>query len=668
MIDAMRGIGTVLVSVAVLGGCLGSRSTQCANGVVCPEGLVCVSVNPFCVSPDEASACVGVAERDTCAFPLGDQTIEGVCIEGVCQECNFDIAGCDFLTWVPMTSGVSVPLNDVWFVGPHDAYVVGDDTTLRHYDGFTWSPVESWEQYRTAMGVDRPLTAVWASDSEHIVIVAGSRIYYQVNGSWNEYMPVRPMAEVWGSSAENVYVVGASDQILHFDGTTWTEMPTGQGLVSLNGIWGSGANNVFAVGNNGLILHYTGTSWALRTSNTLDDLYAIAGIGPDDAFAVGENNIVLRYQNASWGLVPMDESIPNWMKIRPAVSELVDVWVASSSDTFIARGDGQLLHFDNEGSWSVMLTPTASPTPTSALAGISGSTPDEVFTVGATGTIWRYTGASWCAVPISGASTTVFNDVAAPGPDVVHAIGDGMSVRYDESIATGWETTNSGTIQVLHGVSANGTKTFAVGELGTIVEYTTSWSSVSSSSTQVLNDVVSIGSDFLAAGVRVVLHYSSSTNSWTGLIDDPSRTITGVWGSSPDDFFTVDAQGVQHRSEPLVEDSDASVALEAIWGSSANDVVAVGPSGAIVRFDGTDWKTFEPIVDSRLMDVWGTAADDVFAVGTDTTVLHFDGRSWKRLPPPPDTSANLNAVTGARRAVYVVGSNGTILKLIRSAR
>ncbi len=63
---------------------------------------------------------------------------------------------------------------------------------------------------------------------------------------------------VWGSSGSDVFAVGDYGTILHYDGSTWSSIPSGTTNYLL-GIWGSSGSDVFVVGDHGTILHYDGT-------------------------------------------------------------------------------------------------------------------------------------------------------------------------------------------------------------------------------------------------------------------------------------------------------------------------------------------------------------------------------------------------------------------------
>lgn len=86
-----------------------------------------------------------------------------------------------------------------------------------------------------------------------------------------------------------MYAVGSSGIILHFDGSTWSEMesPTTENILRL---WGNSANDIYAVGDNGIILHFDGNSWEAIQTPTSDDLFGVYGIATEEP-TVMENNI-----------------------------------------------------------------------------------------------------------------------------------------------------------------------------------------------------------------------------------------------------------------------------------------------------------------------------------------------------------------------------------------
>jgi hypothetical protein len=57
---------------------------------------------------------------------------------------------------------------------------------------------------------------------------------------------------VWGRADDDVYAVGTGGTIVHYDGVTWTPMPSST-VNDLEAVAGTDAN-VFAVGGGGTIL------------------------------------------------------------------------------------------------------------------------------------------------------------------------------------------------------------------------------------------------------------------------------------------------------------------------------------------------------------------------------------------------------------------------------
>ena len=45
--------------------------------------------------------------------------------------------------WRQMYSGTTTQLWDVWGSSPSDVFVVGDNSTILHYDGTSWSPMDN---------------------------------------------------------------------------------------------------------------------------------------------------------------------------------------------------------------------------------------------------------------------------------------------------------------------------------------------------------------------------------------------------------------------------------------------------------------------------------------------------------------------------------------------
>ncbi len=171
--------------------------------------------------------------------------------------------------WSPVDLGFSVPLlNWVFGFGPNDITAVGNDGTIAHWDGSSWT--------LQATPTTEVLWGVWGASPSDLWAVGGAArdgakatLLHYDGSAWTEVEPpvlqrpnVFAFFKVWGTSASNVYVVGQRGVVLHYDGSVWTEELVGasQDLIA---VWGTGPDNIVAVGGraNGIVSIFDGTDW-----------------------------------------------------------------------------------------------------------------------------------------------------------------------------------------------------------------------------------------------------------------------------------------------------------------------------------------------------------------------------------------------------------------------
>ena len=104
--------------------------------------------------------------------------------------------------------------------------------------------------------------------------------------------------------------------------------------------------------------------------------------------------------------------------------------------------------------------------------------------------------------------------------------------------------------------------------------------------------------------------------------------------------------------------------LYGVWGSGPNDVFTVGDGGVILHFDGVRWSPMESGTTARLQSVWGSGPSDVFAVGWNGVALHYDGSRWNRTDL--GTGGGLLGVAGsAGGEVFAVGGPARVHRFLR---
>ena len=64
--------------------------------------------------------------------------------------------------------------------------------------------------------------------------------------------------------------------------------------------------------------------------------------------------------------------------------------------------------------------------------------------------------------------------------------------------------------------------------------------------------------------------------------------------------------------------------LSGVWGSSSNDVFTVGYNGTILHYDGNSWSTMNSNTSASIVGIWGSSSSNVFAVCAAGAVLHYN--------------------------------------------
>lgn len=271
---------------------------------------------------------------------------------------------------------------------------------------------------------------------------------------------------------------------------------------------------------------------------------------------------------------------------------------------------------------------------------VGGSSPTDVFAVGATGnweccgTIMHYDGVRWTEMPAPAVPGPLL-DVWANSASDVFAVGRGGAIlHYD---GTAWVAMESGTTADLAGVwGTSPSDGFAVGAGGT------------------------------------ALHYGGQ--SWSPMSVPSDAALAGIWGTSATDVFAVGDHGVilHYDGESWVQMFGGTSTLLGVRGASATDVFAVGERGTVLHYDGTSWERVAVPTTHYLSEIWSTADHHVFVVGASPVwsleadpafVLHYDGEGWgvTELTMP----AALLGVWGTSEDVFLVGEGPTVLRMKR---
>ncbi len=369
---------------------------------------------------------------------------------------------------------------------------VGDLGVVLRFDGTTWSRVSSSTlvaDYRsvsvsaantgraylasgdglvaldgtTLTRVTTPYTPILLStaiDAGGVIWVGGQRgTVMRSNGVWETISLAPDLIDVSATSATNAWAVGEFGFIFRWNGSSWARQST-PSTTTLNTVWGFSATDAFASGENGLMLRWNGSSWNSMSFPSSANVYSLWGTSASNVYASTEAGEVLRFNGSSWSVVT-SVSVPLW-----------SVFGSAANNVFVSGENGTLLRF-NGSTWANVPTSTSA-TLTGVWAGAANALSIVGFTLGNSNGVAFGPVASSINAQSPGTARSLTSVWGLNGGDL-YATGDtGTVVRYD---GNSWLAMPTGTTDLLWSVSgapSGASGAFAVGFNSTVL--TGGWS------------------------------------------------------------------------------------------------------------------------------------------------------------------------------------------------
>jgi hypothetical protein len=279
------------------------------------------------VSVDEivtlVNIALGILGVDRC--DAGDLNGDGqITVDEILSAVADALGGCTPVvsTWVQVdpTTG----LQDIWGISTADIFAVGGSGRIRHFDGDSWSGMDSGTTFN--------------------------------------------LLAVWGSAFDDVYAVGFNNQttqrgiILHYDGVSWSEVQHGQTDTYFRDVWGLASDDVFVVGGiegfgtPGVILHYDGEGWTqqltVNDSQPHNQLRGVWGFSADDVYAVGSGQAAFE-SNPGMPALAFHHDGDVWQRMPAMNGVFNSVWGPAPGDVYASGGPTGVAHFDGE-QWSAI--------------------------------------------------------------------------------------------------------------------------------------------------------------------------------------------------------------------------------------------------------------------------------------------------------------------------
>ncbi len=253
--------------------------------------------------------------------------------------------------------------------------------------------------------------------------------------------------DIWAVGQYNTTFGIDETLILHWDGTTWSQVSgTGTENSGLFAVSAVASDDVWAVGYyipdefgifQPLTIHWNGTAWNVITSpaNPAFEtvLHGVGAAATNDVWAVGENEdgpMIMHWDGTEWSITPHPLQRATFHEVSLYYDSLYAVEVLSASDVWAvgAIGDQSLALHWNGTAWTVAGTPN--PYDTVILRGIDAISANNIWAVGSTDYFMEdprpvtlhWDGQDWTNVSAP-TDDFVLNDVAALSSNEIWAVG-----------------------------------------------------------------------------------------------------------------------------------------------------------------------------------------------------------------------------------------------------
>lgn len=249
------------------------------------------------------------------------------------------------------------------FPGPVAAVIL----TLCHCSISRGGIPPEW-RYENAFPTGAHLHAGWAAAENDVFFGGESGVILRWDGEhWNEMQTPtqKTINAIHGTGPSDVWAVGGDyhtvddaekSLILHFDGTTWSEVTPPEYAGSqfhFADVCAVAPDDVWAVSVAGAwIAHWDGSTWQFVTDAQLWSLglegnfYSIASAGADDIYFSGSHGQIVHYDKGAWELERKTESGSFSVNLN------LEIWALNADNVYVGDNYGEVYKRNSaDGSW-----------------------------------------------------------------------------------------------------------------------------------------------------------------------------------------------------------------------------------------------------------------------------------------------------------------------------
>jgi hypothetical protein len=230
--------------------CGGTSTVDCAGTMLGPW-----CVDPFLIGDPAASAFSGLwAGGPSDVWAVGSR-VDSI---GILDTGGFAFHW-DGCTWTQASIAIPAGLREVWGAARNDVWAVGTAGTALHFDGHSWTPAVT--------GTTSDLWSVSGTAGNDVWAIGSGGVFHWNGTAWAPSPgfpalgPNQFTGDIWAVTPGDVWTVGDRNNVVHFDGSTWTIMTASADIThSLFAVWSDGATT-WAVGEGSQIQKRAGGAW-----------------------------------------------------------------------------------------------------------------------------------------------------------------------------------------------------------------------------------------------------------------------------------------------------------------------------------------------------------------------------------------------------------------------
>lgn len=542
---------------------------------------------------------------------------------------------------------------------------------------------EDWH-FSSAYPTQNSLNAVWAETANSVYVAGdGGGIFHWDGSSWTEMeTPTeRPLFSIHGSGSNNIWAVGGDsyqstndDQsvILHYDGSSWKKVPTpgdwADQRLTLSDVWVQSSTEVWAITDTSLgLFKWDGTQW-----NTIDFQGAISGgfvEGSMEAvrwvdglglFIVGTHGQVVHFDGTDWTLEQQLEQ-GNF-----STNLLTTIHAVDADHVYAGHNWGTVYKRNPDGTWTDLDLNEGGFFGSGQILDIRGDAPDDLYFFTTNLILRHFTGAAPTQnIEYSGHVRGNWKAADASGDQLFVVDSQGGVYQFDTTTSTlsplafGHDSYFNGSLKaatafgnddlLLFGSGRNYgdlAMALATSNGSTITRYPVENMPDDASHTADIVDAVTrsdgeitLAFDDFQTGKRGI--YTQTSSGWTRRqgsystsrnlrLDHSSSGKLHICDSQRVAYWPdLDSNAVEILLLPIEQISEEY--FTALWSPEDDRVFVGGYDGQIRRWDGSNWHPETTIADAEIGPMIG---DDnhVYAIAFDDGSFRGTGHLWHRTP------------------------------------